>query len=61
MVLVSLLSAITGLSNVRYFMCGTCEFVNPTFLMFMYNTVCVWFCKFVYGVGTLEGYSHLFA
>jgi len=61
MVLVSLLSTITGLSNVRYFMCGTCEFVNPTFCMFMYNTVCFWFCKFIYGVGTLEGYYHQFA
>jgi hypothetical protein len=43
------------------YVCGTCEFVNPTFHVFMYNTVCFWFCKFVYGVGILEGYSHFFA
>jgi len=57
--LVSLFEVMTSLSDVGYFKCVACEFVNPIFFVFMYVTVRFRFGEIVYSVGAIDRYSHI--
>ena len=49
----------TSLSDVESFKCVTCEFVNPTFFVFMYVIVRFKFGEIVYSIGAIDRYSHI--